>query len=88
MQDETIILINPIAEKILGVRNLKNWKLLRQLNPKIAEDLEEDGKKLLEVKSNEGTKMLAAEVRTLLMMDKQQALPIPTSSRGRKEILI
>src|SRR5688572_2481412 len=74
LQNENIILINPIAEKILGVRNLKNWKLLRQLNPKIAEDLEEDGKKLLEVKSSEGTKMLAVEIRTLLMMDKHYKL--------------
>ena len=34
LQDENIILINPIAEKILGVRNLKNWKLLRTTQPK------------------------------------------------------
>ena len=28
--DENIILINPVAEKILGIRDLKNWKLLEQ----------------------------------------------------------
>ena len=27
LQDENIILMNPVAEKILGIKNLKNWKL-------------------------------------------------------------
>ena len=54
--DENIILINPVAEKILGIRDLKNWKLLEQHNPKVAEELSQDGKKLIEIKSHEGTK--------------------------------
>ena len=50
--DENIILINPIAEKILGIKDLKNWKLLEHLNPKLAEELTQDGKKLIEIKSS------------------------------------
>ena len=72
--DENIILINPIAEKILGIKDLKNWKLLEQLNPKLAEELTPDGKKLIEIKSPEGTKILAAEIRTILMIDKHYKL--------------
>jgi two-component system, NtrC family, nitrogen regulation sensor histidine kinase NtrY len=72
--DEKIILINPIAEKILGIRDLKNWKLLEHLNPKLAEELTQDGKKLIEIKSHEGTKILAVEIRTILMIDKHYKL--------------
>ena len=72
--DENIILINPIAEKILGIKDLKNWKLLEHLNPKLAEELTQDGKKLIEIKSSEGTKILAVEIRTILMIDKHYKL--------------
>ena len=72
--DENIILINPVAEKILGIRDLKNWKLLEQHNPKVAEELSQDGKKLIEIKSHEGTKILAVEISTVLMIDKRYKL--------------
>ena len=72
--DENIILINPVAEKILGIKDLKNWKLLEHLNPKVAEELKQDGKKLVEIKSNEGSKILAVEISTLLMIDKRYKL--------------
>jgi len=72
--DENIILINPVAEKILGIRDLKNWKLLEQHNPKVAEELSQDGKKLIEIKSYEGTKSLAVEISTVLMIDKRYKL--------------
>lgn len=70
LQGENIILINPVAEKILGIKNLKNWKLFEHLNPTWANELKEDGKKLMEVKSKEGTKILATEISTFLMIDK------------------
>ena len=72
--DENIILINPVAEKILGIKDLKNWRLLEHLNPKVAEELKQDGKKLVEIKSNEGTKILAVEISTVLMIDKRYKL--------------
>ena len=74
LQDENTILMNPVAEKILGIKNLKNWKLFEQLHPKMAADLKDDGKKLLEIKSSQGTKILATEVSTLMMIDKHYTL--------------
>lgn len=67
IQGEDIILINPVAERVLGLKNIKNWKIFSQQNPKLAVDLEVTGKRLLEVKSPEGSKMLAVEVSTLIM---------------------
>ncbi len=74
LQDENIILMNPVAEKIAGVQNIKNWKILEQLNPSLAGELNTDGKKLIEVKSKDGVKILAADVSTLMMMDKHYKL--------------
>ena len=74
LQGESIILINPVAEKILGIKNLKNWKLFEHLNPTWSNELKEDGKKLVEVKSKEGTKILATEISTFLMIDKHYRL--------------
>ena len=74
LQEETIILINPTAEKILGIENVKNWKLFEHLRPVLARELTEDGKKLMEVKSDEGTKILAAEISTFMMIDKHYKL--------------
>lgn len=69
-----IILINPIAEKILGVKGVRTWKVLEQLNPALAAELKEDGKKLVELKSSEGIKMLAVEVSSVLMLNKPYQL--------------
>ncbi len=70
VQEENIILINPTAEKILNIKGIKSWKLVQQQNPKVVAELSDDGKKIIEVKSTEGTKMLAVEISSLIMMDK------------------
>ena len=74
VMQENIILINPIAEKILGVKGVRNWRVLEQLNPTLATELRNDGKKLVELKSSEGIKMLAVEVSSVVMMDKPYQL--------------
>jgi signal transduction histidine kinase len=74
LQGENIILINPIAEKIVGIKGVKSWKLVQQQNPKVVAELSDDGKKIIEIKSKEGTKMLAVEVSSLLMMDQPYKL--------------
>jgi nitrogen fixation/metabolism regulation signal transduction histidine kinase len=74
VQEETIILINPVAEKILDIKGVKNWKLFEQLKPMLAVELKEDGKKLMEVKSDDGTKILATEISTFMMIDKHYKL--------------
>jgi two-component system, NtrC family, nitrogen regulation sensor histidine kinase NtrY len=73
-QDEKIIFMNSVAEEIAGVQNVKNWKILEQLNPALAAELHEDGKKLVEIKSKNGAKILAVEVSTLMMVDKHYKL--------------
>ena len=69
LQGENIILVNPTAEKILDIKGIKSWKLVQQQNPKAVAELSDDGKKIVEIKSKEGTKMLAVEISSLLMMD-------------------
>ena len=69
LQGENIILINPTAEKILDIKGIKSWKMVQQQNPKVAAELSNDGKKIIEIKPKEGTKMLAVEISSLLMMD-------------------
>lgn len=74
LQDDTILLMNPVAEKILGVTNIKNWQILRQQNPDLAGALEAEGKKLVEVKSSFELKILAAEISSLTMIGKPYKL--------------
>jgi nitrogen fixation/metabolism regulation signal transduction histidine kinase len=74
VMEEKIILINPIAEQLLGMKGIRNWNLFEQMNPTITSQLNEEGKKLLEIKSDDGSKMLAIEVSTLLMIDKRYRL--------------
>jgi signal transduction histidine kinase len=74
LQGENITLINPTAEKILSLKGIKSWKLVQQQNPKLAGELSDDGKKIIEIKSKEGTKMLAVEISSLLMMDQHYKL--------------
>lgn len=72
--DDDIILINPVAEKILGAKGVKNWKVLKQLNPRLASALMDDGKKLVEIKASEGAKILAVEISSVVMIDKPYKL--------------
>jgi signal transduction histidine kinase len=74
VQEETIILINPVAEKLLDIKGVKNWRLFEQLKPMLAAELLEDGKRLMEVKSDDGTKILATEISTFMMIDKHYKL--------------
>ena len=74
VQDDDVILINPVAERILDIKNVKNWKLIEQQNSTVATELKDNGKKLIELKSNEGTKMLAVEISNFIMIDKPYKL--------------
>ncbi len=74
VMQENIILINPVAEKILDMKGVRNWKVLEQMNPALASELKEDGKRLVELKSSEGIKMLAVEVSSVLMINKPYQL--------------
>ena len=72
--EDNITLINPVAEKIVGAKDIRNWKVLEQMSRGIAAQLKDDGKRLVEVKTPVGTKMLAVEVSHLVMIDKSYRL--------------
>jgi nitrogen fixation/metabolism regulation signal transduction histidine kinase len=74
VMEENITLINPVAEKIIGVQGVRNWKVLEQMSPAIATQLKEDGKRLIEIKSAGGIRILSVEVSHLLMIDKSYRL--------------
>jgi two-component system, NtrC family, nitrogen regulation sensor histidine kinase NtrY len=72
-QDHNITLINPTAEAMVGIRGLKNWRLLDFQNPGLVKELEgigDNGKKLIEIKNPPDVKFVSADVRTLLILDK------------------
>jgi two-component system, NtrC family, nitrogen regulation sensor histidine kinase NtrY len=72
-KEESITLINPTAESITGIQGLKNWKILQQLNPKLAIEIEQlgsQGRKLVEAKSSFETHYLSVDVNTLIILDK------------------
>jgi two-component system nitrogen regulation sensor histidine kinase NtrY len=71
--DDTITLINPTAENMVGIPGLKNWKILQLQNAGFAkeiEQLESNGRKLIEMKSAFENRFLSVDVRTLIILDK------------------
>src|SRR5690606_9636815 len=42
--NDDIILINPTAEKLLGIPGVRNWKIFQQINPTLSEQLTDIGK--------------------------------------------
>ena len=74
VMDEDITLINPVAEKIMGVKGTRNWKILETMSPMIAGQLKDQGKRLIEVKSPGETRILAVEVTRVQMIDKPYRL--------------
>lgn len=70
---DQIMLINPTAEYLVGMKGLKNWKLLETHNPKFTEEiahLGQNGKKLLELKNGNNARFLSVDVRTLIIPGK------------------
>ncbi|HEY5823920.1 MAG TPA: ATP-binding protein [Cyclobacteriaceae bacterium] len=77
LQGDQVILINPTAENLLGIQGLKNWKLIQQLNPVFLEQVNQigdNGRKLLETKSEGETKILAVEISTLIILEQTHKL--------------
>jgi two-component system, NtrC family, nitrogen regulation sensor histidine kinase NtrY len=77
LQKDEIVLINPTAQKLLCMEGAKNWKLLEVAKPAFTKEIEligNTGRKLIEWKENGTTKLLAIEVNTLIILDKQHRL--------------
>jgi nitrogen fixation/metabolism regulation signal transduction histidine kinase len=71
--NERITLINPTAEKIIGIEGLKNWKLIQQVNPPLSREIEslgENGKKLIEMRTGGESYFISAAAGTLIILDK------------------
>src|SRR5690606_34475891 len=68
--NDDIILINPTAEKLLGIPGVRNWKIFQQINPTLSEQLTDIGKKLLEIKAQDGTRIISVEVSQMMIIDK------------------
>lgn len=68
-----VTLINPAAEQLLSIHGIKNWKHVQSANPSFARELEQlgdNGRKLIEIKSNQETRMVAVDVKTLQILEK------------------
>jgi two-component system, NtrC family, nitrogen regulation sensor histidine kinase NtrY len=75
--DDQITLINPTAEHLTGLKGLKNWKTLKQLNPSLSNELEQlgnQGKRLVEIKSQYETSYLSVEVGSLIILNQPMKL--------------
>jgi two-component system, NtrC family, nitrogen regulation sensor histidine kinase NtrY len=71
--NESITLINPTAEYMVGIDGVKNWKLVQQVNPRFANDIEqlgENGRKLIEMRSRNESFFTSAAVNTLIILNK------------------
>lgn len=77
LQGGNVELINRAAESILDVEGVRNWKLICQFAPAFAQEVEQirpQGRKLVEVTTGSGTRVIALDVKTALTLDKQYTL--------------
>lgn len=76
-KEDEIILFNPTAATLVGVKGTRNWRLVRQFNPTfvgIVDNLGENGRKLVELKAGEQSHMISLDVRTIQLMDEPHKL--------------
>ncbi|MEQ9592346.1 MAG: ATP-binding protein [Cyclobacteriaceae bacterium] len=77
VDDGEITIINPIARELTKVGAARQWKLLREINPKFAiqiEEMGESGRKLIEITDDNELKTFSVDVRTLIILDKPHKL--------------
>jgi nitrogen fixation/metabolism regulation signal transduction histidine kinase len=74
---DDIVLINPIAEQLLNVKGLKSWSHILQLNPEFSkrvEELGENGRRLIEIRTKEDIKVFSVDVSSHLILEKDHKL--------------
>jgi two-component system, NtrC family, nitrogen regulation sensor histidine kinase NtrY len=77
LENETITLINPTAESLLHVGGVKNWKLVKQLNPYFTNEIDamgDNGRKLLELNTDGVSRFISLDVSSLLILNKTTKL--------------
>jgi two-component system, NtrC family, nitrogen regulation sensor histidine kinase NtrY len=75
--EEDITLMNPTAEKMLNTQGVKNWMILKHLQPAFTskiDALEENAKQLVEFPTDEGKKFMSVYVSHLRILDKNHKL--------------
>lgn len=77
LQRDEVSIINSTAERLLGIPGLKNWKLIRQLHPSLVQEIEalgDAGRKVIEVRSDTGNKIVSVDVTTLVILNQPHKL--------------
>lgn len=72
-----ISMINPVAEQLVGIPGVKNWKLVQQLNPAFAKRIDELGdtaRSLVQLKVQGEVRIFAVDITTPLILDKPYKL--------------
>lgn len=72
-----ISLMNKPAERLLNVKGIHNWDILREKKPlfvKAIEQLRGDGRQLIELRSGSDTNTLSVDVNSMIMLDKDYKL--------------
>jgi len=73
LENESITIINPMAEQLAGIPGAKSWKLVRQLNPEFASRIEalgDNARNLMPFTINGEKKVFAVDIRTPIILDK------------------
>ena len=76
-KNDNITLINPAAQSLVGIPDLKNWKILANEKPAFVKAIDEvgpDGRKLIEIRNSGEARFLSVDVRTLIILDKPMKL--------------
>lgn len=77
LTEENVALINGTAQRLLNVGNSQDWKLIRQRNPAFADQLAElgdEGRKLIEINTSDGTRMISTDVASMSILGKSSKL--------------
>ena len=75
--ENTITIINPMAEQLAGIHGVKNWKLVQQLNPVFAQRIDELGssaRSLIQFSVQGEPRILAVDIRTPIILGKPHKL--------------
>lgn len=75
--ENTITIINPMAEQLAGIHGVKNWKLVQQLNPVFAQRIDELGssaRSLVQFSVQGEPRILAVDIRTPIILGKPHKL--------------
>lgn len=86
--DENIVLMNRPAEKTLGVEGINNWNILKEKSPRFTADIEsigDQGRKLIELQTNDDPFTLSVDVNSMKMLNKSYKLITFQDIRGEIE---